>query len=339
MKPSHLLATALLACACAMLPATPALAADPDQAQKLFDRGVDAMEAKRFDQACPDIEASYKLDPRPGTLFTLAECEAQRGRLATAADRYEDYLALYETLSPDKKAKQGDREVVARRQKDTLRPQAPQLTLELGPGAPRETTVLRDGAVVPASTLGTPVSVDPGVHRLSTQAPGGLVTEVEVTLKKGERKLLTLQVAVRSGAPSSSAASSSAAAAPEAPAGSEQHDGSKQRLVGLVVGGVGVVGIVAGSALGAVAKGKLGSALSNCPTKTRCPLADQAGVDSAGTLADGSTASFVLGGAALAAGVVVFLTAPSAKAAAPSGWRFTPVVGRTGVSGVLEGSF
>ena len=119
-----------------LLLAAPALGADPDDAQKLFDRGVDAMEGKRYDQACPDIEASYKLDPRPGTLFTLAECEAQRGRLATAADRYEEYLALYATLPADKKAKQGDREATARRQKETLRPAGAAADAGAAPGAP-----------------------------------------------------------------------------------------------------------------------------------------------------------------------------------------------------------
>ena len=90
--------------------------------------------------------------------------------------------------------------------------------------------------------------------------------------------------------------------------------------------------------LGGVAKGKLGSALSNCPTMKGCPLSDQAGVDGAGCLADGSTAMFVVGGAAVAAGVIVLLTAPSAKPAS-SGWRFTPVVGKAGFAGVLERRF
>jgi hypothetical protein len=100
-----------------------------------------------------------------------------------------------------------------------------------------------------------------------------------------------------------------------------------------------VAGLVVGGALGGVAKSKLDSALSNCATKKSCPISDQAGVDSAGSLADGSTAMLVVGGAALAAGLVVFFTAPSAKPAAASAWRFTPVVGPTGAAGILERRF
>src|ERR1700733_10594176 len=80
-----------------------ALAADP--AQAAFERGLAQMEAGRFDLGCPAVEESYKLDPRPGTLFTLAECEAKRGHLATAVRRYDDYLSLWSALPPDKKQK------------------------------------------------------------------------------------------------------------------------------------------------------------------------------------------------------------------------------------------
>jgi hypothetical protein len=67
-----------------LLLAAPAAAGDKETAKGLFDRGIDQMEAGHYDKACPDIAESYRLDPQPGTLFTLAECEVKRGRLATA---------------------------------------------------------------------------------------------------------------------------------------------------------------------------------------------------------------------------------------------------------------
>ena len=85
--------------------------------------------------ACPDIAGSYKLDPYPGTLFAMAECEAAAGRIATAAAHYEEYLALYDSLSPDKKAKQGTRHRDSLAQKATLTPLVPKLTLVLPPNA------------------------------------------------------------------------------------------------------------------------------------------------------------------------------------------------------------
>src|SRR3954471_20410735 len=100
--------TAAILCA-ALSAASGARAAEPERAQALYDRGLSSMNAGRFDEACPAFEQSYKLDPLPGALYTLAECEAQRGRFAAAAARYDEYIALYATLPPDKKLKQGER--------------------------------------------------------------------------------------------------------------------------------------------------------------------------------------------------------------------------------------
>ena len=152
------------------------------------------MEAGRFDAGCPAIEASYKLDPRPGTLFTLAECEAKRGRVATAAARYEDYLSVYARLSAEQRRKQGDREQIAREQQAALRLAIPMLTLTLPPDAPKEAVVKRDGAELSGAALGVALPVDPGEHRLTTQVPGGYVTELRITIDKGEKRELTLPV-------------------------------------------------------------------------------------------------------------------------------------------------
>src|SRR5438046_959901 len=88
--------------------AAPPSGARPDP-QALFDGGVADMEAGRFEKACPAIETSYHLDPRAGTLFALAECEAQRGRTATALRLYTEYLSLYRAFTPRKKVEQRER--------------------------------------------------------------------------------------------------------------------------------------------------------------------------------------------------------------------------------------
>src|SRR5262249_36438330 len=109
--------------------ALPASAGDPAVAKILFDQGVDLMELGQYERACPNIAESYKLDPRPGTLFALAECESKWGHVATAVARYEEYLALFATLPPDKRASQREREATATSQKALLASQVPRLTL------------------------------------------------------------------------------------------------------------------------------------------------------------------------------------------------------------------
>src|SRR5258706_5297913 len=98
MKIAHL--AALLGVA---LLALPAAAEPPDPSTAAFDRAVQQMEAGHYDQACPAIEQSFKADPRPGKLFTLAWCLDKRGLLASAISRYDEYLTLYAALPPGNK--------------------------------------------------------------------------------------------------------------------------------------------------------------------------------------------------------------------------------------------
>src|SRR5262249_667778 len=105
--------------------AAPAGAQDVAAAKALFSQGLAEMEAGHSEKGCPAIEESYRLDPRPGTLFTLAECENKRGRIATAVARYEDYLALVSRMPPAQQARQSVRVKIAKNQKATLGPQVP----------------------------------------------------------------------------------------------------------------------------------------------------------------------------------------------------------------------
>ena len=51
--------------------AAPAAAQDVASAEALFDRGLAGMRAGNYEVGCPALSESYRLDPRPGTLFTL----------------------------------------------------------------------------------------------------------------------------------------------------------------------------------------------------------------------------------------------------------------------------
>jgi len=214
-------------------------AADP--AEVLFDRGVQEMEAGRYDEACPPIEQSYQLDPMLGTLFTLAECEAKRGRIATAVTRYEAYLKEHGKLPRDKKSKQGDRGQTARRQIDLLRPQVPLLTLVLPPAAPDDTRVLCDGTPVERSKLGKPVPLDPGAHVVTTSAPQHASSEVRLKLARGQQLRLDLTLGAAVAAPTTPLAAEPSA--PEAPSAAVAEDSSpstsRRRVSAYVAGGVG----------------------------------------------------------------------------------------------------
>ena len=106
-----------------------------------------------------------------------------------------------------------------------------------------------------------------------------------------------------------------------------------------MTGGVRLAGLAVGGALGAMAKSKWNGALAGCQggDPTKCSPAAISEGSTASGLATGSTVGFVVGGAALAAGVVVFLTSPGPRASSSARWELSPVVGPGGASAPCGG--
>lgn len=119
--------------------------------------------------------------------------------------------------------------------------------------------------------------------------------------------------------------------------------GSSQKTVGFVVAGVGVVGLAVGAITGLMAIGKNNDAKALCPTGGKC--ASQEGVDandSAKSLGTVSTIGFVVGGIAVATGVVLVLTSPKSSepgATAQRSLRIAPAAGPNGGGFALMGVF
>src|SRR3954454_10869417 len=97
-----------------------ARADETGSAAALFETGLQHMQASRYAEACPKLAESYWLDPRPGVLFTLAECEARWGKLASAIAHYDDYLRLFGSMPAGLQAVQRERAEVARKQRAAL---------------------------------------------------------------------------------------------------------------------------------------------------------------------------------------------------------------------------
>ncbi|MGK3994458.1 hypothetical protein [Sorangium sp. So ce1024] len=343
-----------LALACSLGAVTLAARAAPVQAQDvaaaeaLFHRGLAAMQAGRYETGCPALNESYRLDPRPGTLFTVAECEARSGRIATAATRYGDYLALFARLSPGEQAKQKGREKVATRRRAALLPDIPELTLSLPPDAPEGTIVRRGEITLGAPMLGVPLPIDPGEYVVTTQAPGGPPLEQRISIAKGEKKQITLQVRAAPAASTGAAPTASAGAAPAASAGAAPRGpetgrptasrpappapvpgpapqpgaparhGSWHHTGAIVAGSVGAAGLIVGGVTGALAFVEKATVDDNC-VGTRCNPEGMRAVESSRTFALASTIGLGVGAAGIGAAVALLLTAPSEGGAARAG--------------------
>jgi len=284
----------------------PAAHADNDKAaaEALFDEARRLMADKRYADACPKLEASQRLDPGVGTMLNLADCYEKNGQTASAWAQFRD------TISAARKAGSLDREEIARTRARELEPKLSYLTIVTWQG--QEVLVQRNGSTVDSAMLGTPIPVNPGTHEITASAEGKRrwSTTVEVAAGPGTTKVAVPILPDESGG-DGAAPQPAPGGDGSAPAASDSTgDGSTQRILAGVVGGVGVVGVVVGSVFGLKASSDWDDAKSDCNPYPDCgPEGAQLGED-ASDAATISTIAFVVGGAAIAGGVILWLTAP-----------------------------
>lgn len=309
--------------------------ADTDPGAILFDQGLQAMNEGRYEDACPPLEQSYRIDPRPGTLFALAECEAHRGRVATALTRYDEYLAMYTPLSRDKKVLQGNRQQVARRQKALLEPQIPQLTLVLPPDTPKDAVVQCDGAPVPKASLGKPLAIDPGEHVITLVVPGETLSELRANLSAGQKLLLNLALRKQSFALAKPATVLLPGQLPASnPVLEEPSPSAGRRVAAFTTGGVGLVGLVVGGIMGGFAIAQKATVDANCtPTADKSTLrCSHEGFQASQSMKNlGLWATISVGIGAAASGVTVVLLATEPQ----KGKRTAGTHGATASAGIL----
>jgi hypothetical protein len=271
--------------------ARPALAHDPERAAALFKEGRDALEKGDYQTACGRFAESESLDPRVGTLINLALCEEGRHKLA-AAHQYWQQATDFARATADPRTDY----CVA--QLTRLDPRVPRLTIKLDGTAPPDTVVTRDGIDFGASSLGLPLPVEVGPHRITARATGHTERGFDVDLPEGESIEMVVAPGPLSGpvVPAEPPRGSSE--------GSEPAATSSLRPVAYVVGGLGIVGLVVGTYFGVRAAQSAGDTSGHCDGD----VCDATGISArhdeqlsgnAATIALVSGATLLTGGAAL----------------------------------------
>jgi len=316
----------------------PALAADAPAAQALFNEGRRLMAERNYAAACPKLEESQRLDAGIGTQFNLADCYEHVGRTASA------WAQFLEVAAAAKSVGQRARESSARLRASQLEPRLSRLVVVVDASrAPVGLVVKRDDVEVGAGQWGMPVPVDPGPHAITASAPGKTRWEARVVVgERGDRATATVPILEDAPAdvepePEPSARSEAAPQQGEGAARQgdrrrgaapieayDPHPGRTQRILGLLAGGVGLVGVGVGTGFGILAKTKHDDALAFCNAQNQClqnGLTLRSDAIRAGTI---STVSFVAGGVALAVGILLLVTAPSDPKGASRAWGLTP---------------
>jgi hypothetical protein len=294
--------------------------ADKAAAEALFDEGKRLREQKRYSEACPKFADSQRLDPAVGTLLNLALCYKEAGQTASAWSTYREAAAQAAA------ANQSDREQLAREEAAALETKLTKLVIEVSPdvAAIPGIEVKRDGAVVPQGLWGVAAPVDPGVRTIDVTAPGKKPLRLDA---RAEGAGATAKVVVsaleddpNAQAPAAVVATPALTPAepPQAPADRGANPGQTQRIIGFVVGGLGVAGLAVGGVFTLKAMSENDDAKAICADESE-PCTDE-DIDDHDHLVDEAKASklnsfvaYGLGGVGLVTGAVLVLTAPKGE--------------------------
>jgi hypothetical protein len=311
-------------------------------AENLFREGVSLFARGEKHAACDRFERSYKLDPAPGTLYNLAGCHEDDGRLWQARTEYADLLER------TTRAGKSDRVDVVRRRLTAIEARLPKIELAFHPQS-NVAAIAIDGEVLATEAWHKAIVVDLGTHGIQFAALGR-VTEsrtvatdstgtfvVEVPPLADSPRPTPLPVPPPAAAPSPAVplpGTSPASLSPPVATALPSREGDGRRTVGFVVGVAGIAALGAGAVLGADAAWLKNQSASACgqPSRT-CSTAAEANaangkLDQARVSALASNIAF---GAGLgAAGVAAYLLwiAPSTRSS--GNLRILPSVGQHG---------
>jgi hypothetical protein len=290
--------TSLLAGA---LPARAQTAADGPIAQSLFAEARKLMSEGRYDEACPKLAESQRLDPATGTLLNLALCYEKQGKSATAWAAYSDVAAA------SRKDGNAERQRIAVERIAEIEPKLCRLSILTTDVTVRpDLGVKLDGIQLRSAALGTAVPVDPGDH------------EIEVIVN--EKKLWAGKVIVgaeRATAVVLVAAPERTLSPPSSTAGAEERAArvaSDRKRIAYVVGATGLVAVGVGSYLGLRAKAEWGERNDLCPANACRPEAVDA-ADRARGFALAADGAFALGLVGLGIAAYLLLVPPNHAAA------------------------
>jgi tetratricopeptide (TPR) repeat protein len=159
-------------------------------AEDLFNKGIQLLEQEKYDRACPYLEESYRRDPLLGALIALADCEYERGRLATALKRYQEYVDRHENLADVAQKKQGSRVKEAKAKVDELTSAVPTIKITIPPEA-KIPILHMDGIRVKPDEA---YPVDPGKYQVTLDVFGRETAKIIVEARKGQKKIVPMDL-------------------------------------------------------------------------------------------------------------------------------------------------
>lgn len=313
---------------------SPARAQTPSEnvkkADQLFQEGRALVEAGKFDDACPKFEESQRLDPGLGTLLNLAACYEQVGKLASALTAFRSAEEQARAAGPTEKK----REQTAAERARAIESRVARLTITLSsPDRPGGFSVTRDGVPVPPLDFGRRIPVDPGTIVIEATAPGFEAFRTEVAISR-DTTARTIEIpslepigadtgngtggGTGAGNGDGGGSGGSGTGGSGGDPGGDGGGKSSRKVIAIGVGVAGVVGLGAGIGLGVSAKGQYDDipCTQQGSPPTGCTPDEEDRIDKARSRGNLGTIVGGVGVVAIAAGVVLYITAPEDRAVA-----------------------
>jgi hypothetical protein len=323
------------------------------KADALFKEARALIAKGNYEEACPKLEESRRIEAGMGTVFNLADCYEHIGRTASAWASFMDVATAADAAGQPERAR------VARQRAESLAPKIPKLRIVVSPElSSLGVEVRRDGVPVGSLLWGTDVPIDPGRHRIIASAPGRSIfnTAVDV-LEPGKVVVVEIPLLAPEGeGDARPIGGGDTASGSSAPLG--QPDERRGRSAGpaIALGALALAGASAGVGLFVAASSSGSSAdalrsriqggsgeLNGCLASPKPPGCDELATEVSGakTLRGLSIGAFVVGGLA-AAGAAAYLLWPApATLSTSSGFsvRVLPVAGRASGGVELHGRY
>jgi hypothetical protein len=288
---------------------------DVARAEDLFREGKRLLGQKRYDDACPKFAESARLEASSGVELALGICYEGQGKTASA------WGAFTRAQSLARRDGRHDRETSARQRAHALEPRLSRVTFTVPPAtsALPGLEVLQDGVLVGNASWSESL-VDPGPHTVEVKAPFHVTYNQSFNVSDyGARVTVTVPPLAATPAP-----------VPVAVVAASPPRTSVWKPAGIVVGATAVAAVVVASVVGVVAIDDASDVHRACPSASCGDASAVSENQTAGHLADASTALFITGGVLAASGAVMFWLLPGRTgegAPPPVSLALRPVIG------------
>ncbi len=267
-----------------------------DAARASATAGGQAFEAGDYATAVERFGHAEELFHAPPHLLFLARAQVKLGQLVEAQDTY--LKLVEEQLGSDAPPPFRDAQRDGKSELSELRNRIPSIQIAIpGGGAAQATVTIDDGEPIGPDGLSQPIDVNPGRHVVALRSEGRVLGSQSIIVAEGaQAQLIEMTADERlSGANGGGGGTPGGAL--------DEPDQGPSLVPPLLLGGFGVAALGVGAITGVLALNDAAELKDRCP-EPRCPAENESLADSVRSLGTVSTVAFILGGAAVSAGVL-----------------------------------